>query len=133
MSVVEPTLVNQSDSTEVVPVIGQHAVGKRKRHFGVFAALGTFGRKHLARESIAAATTSMPLCLPCLSARGTAPGLVGQAFGLKELLFPGGEAEVSPAIGTLDCLVLKTHWMTSFFQYLVRVGHPILDMSLAES
>ena len=115
MSVVKPTLATQSDFTEVAAVISQPAIGKGKRHFGVFAALGACGRRRLAWEPVAVATTSMLLCLPRLSARGTALGLISIALGLKELLFPSGEAEVSPTIGTLNRLVLKTHWMTSFF------------------
>jgi hypothetical protein len=88
----------------------------------------------LAWESVAAATTSIPLCLPCLSARGAALGLISIALGLKELLFLSGEAEVGPAIGTLDRFVLKTHWMTSFLKtFSWGSGHPILDMNLVES
>ena len=34
-------------------------------------------------------------------------------LGLKELLLGSGEGEGSAAIGTLDGLILKTHWMTS--------------------
>jgi hypothetical protein len=49
------------------------------------------------------------------SALGTTPGLVGQTFRLKELLLPSGKSEDNSAIGTLNRLVLKTHWMTSFF------------------
>jgi len=37
------------------------------------------------------------------------------------------EGEVRPAIGTLDRLVLKTHWMTSSLVKLsLSSGHPIL-------
>jgi hypothetical protein len=45
----------------------------------------------------------------------TTPGLVGQTFRRKKLLLPGGKGEDNSAIGTLDGFVLKTHWMTSFF------------------
>ena len=113
---VKPALSTQSDFTVALATIDRPAVGRLKRHFGVSAALGAYGRKHLAREPIAVTTISVPLCLPCLSAWGTALGLISIALGLKELLFPGGEAEVSPTIGTLDRFVLKTHWMTSFFK-----------------
>jgi len=110
---VKPALSTQSDSTVTIAAIDRPAVGRLKRHLGVFAALGAYGRKHLAREPVAVTTISIPLCLPCLSAWGTALGLISIALGLKELLFPSGEAEVSPTIGTLDRFVLKTHWMTS--------------------
>jgi hypothetical protein len=115
MSMVKPTLASQSDLTEVTAVIGQPAIGKRKRHFGVFAAPGASGRKRLAWQPVAVTTTSVPFCLPCLPAGRTALGLISIALGLKELLFASGEAEVSPAISAVDCFVLKTHWMTSFF------------------
>ena len=75
----------------------------------------------------------MMLLSPGLSALTTTAGLVGQAFGGKELLFPGGKSEGSPTIGTLNRLILKTHWMTSFFKiFSWSLGHPILDMNLAE-
>jgi len=113
MSMVKPALSAQSDFTVALATIDRPAVGRLKRYFGVFAALGAYGSKHLAREPVAVTTISIPLCLPCLSAWGTALGLISIALGLKELLFPSGEAEVSPTIGTLDRFVLKTHWMTS--------------------
>jgi len=55
------------------------------------------------------------LLFPGFSAPKTTPGLVGQTFRRKILLFPGSEGEGSSTIGTLNRLVLKTHWMTSFF------------------
>jgi hypothetical protein len=39
---------------------------------------------------------------------GTALGLIGEAFRLEKLLFPGAEGKSNPTIGTLDGLVLKT-------------------------
>lgn len=39
--------------------------------------------------------------------RGATLGLVGKAFRLEELLFSAGEGKCSPAISTLDRLVLK--------------------------
>ena len=55
----------------------------------------------------------LSLGFPALS---TAPGLVGETFGREELLFPGSESEDSATVATLDRLVLKTHWTTSFFK-----------------
>jgi hypothetical protein len=46
-------------------------------------------------------------------ARGTALGLIGKASRLEELLLLSAENECSPTIGTLEILVLETHWMTS--------------------
>jgi len=111
---VKPALSTQSDFIVAIATIDRPAIGRLKRHFGVFAALGAYSRKHLARETVAVTTTSIPLCLPCLAAWGTALGLISIALGLEELLFLSGKAEVSPTIGTLDRFVLKTHWMTSF-------------------
>ena len=119
MSIVKPALSTQSDFIIAIATIDRPAVGRRKRHLGVFAALGACGRIHLAWEPIAVTTTSTPLCLLCLSAGRTALRLIGIALGLKELLVLSSEAEVSPTIGTLERFVFKTHWMTSFFQYLV--------------
>ena len=117
MSMVKPALSTQSDFTVTIATIDWPASGRRKRHFGLFAALGACGRKHLAWEPpVAATTTSIPLCLSCLSARRTALGLISIALGLKELLVLSGEAEVRPTIGTLERFVFKTHWMTSFFK-----------------
>ncbi len=56
----------------------------------------------------------MAFCFFCLAARGAALGLIGVASGLEKLLLLGTEGESSPAIETLDRLVLKVHWMTSF-------------------
>jgi hypothetical protein len=134
MLMVKPALSTLSDSIVAIATIDRPAIYRLKRHFGVFAALGAYDRKHLAWEPVAVTTTSIPLCLPCLSAWGTALGLISIALGLKELLFLSGEAEVSPTIGTLERFVLKTHWMTSFLKNFSRgLGHPILDMNLTES
>ena len=111
--VVKPALSTQSDFAVAIATIDWPAIGRLKRHLGLFAAIGAYGRKHLAWKPVAVTTISIPLCLPCLSAWRTALGLISIALGLKELLFLSGEAEVSPTIGTLDRFVLKTHWMTS--------------------
>ena len=68
MSMVKPALSTQSDFAVAIATIDWPAIERLKRHFGVFAALGAYGRKHLAWEPIAVTTTSIPLCLPCLSA-----------------------------------------------------------------
>jgi len=62
---------------------------------------------------VAIAATVRTPCFVGSAAWGTTLRLIGKAFSLKELLFPSSEGEVSPTIGTLDWLVLKTHWMTS--------------------
>jgi len=80
MSVVKPALSTQSDFTVAIATIDRPAVGRLKRHLGVSAAVGAYGGKHLAREPIAVTTTSVPLCLPRLSAWGTALGLISIAL-----------------------------------------------------
>jgi hypothetical protein len=134
MSVVKPALSTQSDFIVAISTIDRPAIGRLKRHFGVFAALSAYGRKHLAWETVVVITIFVPLCLPRLAARGTALGLISIAPGLKELLLFSTEGEVVPTIGTLDSFVLKTHWMTSFLKnFSWGLGHPILNMNLAES
>jgi len=68
MSVVKPALSIQPDFIVALATIDRPAVGRLKRHFGVFAALGAYGRKHLAWETVAVTTTSIPFYLPCLAA-----------------------------------------------------------------
>ena len=68
MFMVKPALSTQSDFTVAIATIDWPAIGRLKRHLGLFTALGAYGRKHLAWEPVAVATTSVPLCLPCLSA-----------------------------------------------------------------
>jgi hypothetical protein len=116
MHVVEIPLALSSWSDFVVAIatIDRSAVARLKRHFGVFAALGAHGGKHLARQPKAVTAVPVSLCFPCLAAWGTALGLIGIALGLKELLLLSAERKVSPTIGTLDRFFLKTHWMTSF-------------------
>jgi hypothetical protein len=112
---VKPALSTWSDLSVAIAAIDWPAIGRRKRHLGVFAALGACGGKHLAWTTVAVTTTATALCLPRLSARRTALGLISIALGLVELLFLSGEAEVGPTIGTLERFLLKTHWTTSFF------------------
>jgi hypothetical protein len=68
MSMRKPKLSSQSDFAVAVAAIDWPAVGRLERHFGVFATLSAYGRKHLARKPVAVTATSLPLCLPCLSA-----------------------------------------------------------------
>jgi hypothetical protein len=114
--VVKPALSSQSDFAVTIATIDRPAVGRLKRHFGIFAALGACGRKHFSWGPVAITTTSISLCLPCLAACGTALGIISVALGGKKLLFLSAESEGNPTIGTLDRFVLKTHWMTSFLK-----------------
>jgi hypothetical protein len=53
------------------------------------------------------------------AAEGTALWLLGKAFGLVEFLFSGGKSKRGAAIGTLEGLFLKSHWMISSLTDLV--------------
>jgi hypothetical protein len=86
--------------------------------FGGFTALGAGGGEHLTFGTESAAIT---FGLPCLTAFGTALGLIGIAFGLEEFLVFSAERKSSAAIGTRKGLVLKTHWMASSLKLLVSV------------
>ena len=68
MSIVTLALSTQSDFVVAISTIDRPAVGRLKRHFSVYAALGAYGRKHLAWETVAVTATCIPLCLPCLAA-----------------------------------------------------------------
>ena len=124
---VTPGLSTQSHFTVAIATIDRSTIPRLKRYFSIFAALGACCREHLASEPVAVATISVSLCLPCLAAWGTALGLISVALRLKKVLFLSAESEGSPTIGTLDRLVLKTHWMTSFLpNFSSSSGHPTL-------
>jgi len=105
-------LITLSDFTVAIATVNRPITTRFKGDFGVLAAFGTRHRKHLASGPVAASVT---LCFPCLAALRTALWLVNIAFGLEKLLFLNAESEGCPTIGALERLVLKTHWMTSFF------------------
>ena len=81
--------------------------------------------------AIAVATVSVLPCFPFLATWGTTLRLVSIASWRKLFLFLSAESEGSPTIGTLDRLVLKTHWMTpSLRNFSWSSGHPILEINL---
>ena len=100
-----------SDFSVAIATVHWPVTARFKRYFGVLAALGACRGKHLASGSVAA--VSVTLWLLCLAARGTALWLISIASGLEKLLLLNAESEGSPTIGTLERLVLKTHWMSS--------------------
>jgi hypothetical protein len=98
---------------EALAAIDGTAFAGLKGDFSVFTALGADRRVHLAGLAAAGAVT---LSFPGLPT-GRAPfGFVGVAFGLEELLLGGAEGKRRPAIGTLECLILKSQRMTSFLK-----------------
>jgi hypothetical protein len=92
-----------------------HDARMKTEAFEIHLFLLLFSTQHcpagVAGPAIGRATTLLPLGF---SAPRTTPGLVGQTSRRKKPLFPGRESEDSSAIGTLNRLVLKTHWMTSY-------------------
>jgi len=115
---VEPAPLSEwPDFVVALPAIYRSALSGLKRHFGVFATLGTDCREHLALRLLSVATvsvTSVALAFfSSLSTGGTAFGLVSITLGLEEILLRCTEDELSSAIAALQGLVIETHWMTS--------------------
>ena len=106
-------LATHSDFTIAIAAIHRPITARFEGYFGVLAALSAHYRKHLARGAVA--SVSITLRLPGLTTRRTALWVVGIAPGRKEFLLVSTESEGSSAVGTLDGLILKTHWMTSFY------------------
>jgi hypothetical protein len=102
-----------SDFTVAIATVHRSVTAGFKGYLGILTALGTFCREHLPLGSVARATVSITLCFPRLATGGATLGLIGITFGSEEFLLLSAEGKGSPAIGTLERLVLKTHWMTS--------------------
>jgi hypothetical protein len=100
--------------TEAIATVDRLVATWLKGYFGILATLSAYRRKHLAGGPVT--TVPMTLRLPGLATRHTAFGVVGVASGCKKLLLVSAEGEGSSAVGTLDGLVLKAHWMTSFYK-----------------
>jgi len=96
------SLSTRSHFTVAIVTVNRPVIAWFKGYFGVFATLSTYHREHLARGSIAVATTSIALSLPCLAAFGTTFGLVSITLGLEILLILSAVGELSPTIGTLE-------------------------------
>jgi hypothetical protein len=111
---VYPRLSTRSDFTVAIAAVNGLITAGLKGDFGAFAAFGAGCGEHLARGSVTAtAAGALAFRLSFLTAFRTALGLVGVAFRLEKLLVFSAKGESGSAIGTLDGLVLKTHWMTS--------------------
>jgi hypothetical protein len=107
----------RSHFTVTIAAVHRLVTAGFERYFGVLAALGALYWKHLAWGAVTSgATASVLLCFPFLATRGTPLWLVSIALGCEEFLLLSSESESSTAIGTLDRLVLKTHWMASFLR-----------------
>ena len=88
-------------------------------NLGILTTLGADRREHLPSWSIA--SVAVAFGSPYLPAGRATLRLVGVALGGEELLFARGEAKAGSAVGTLECLVLVLHKMTSSLEiWLVR-------------
>jgi hypothetical protein len=107
--------------TVTIAAVNRSVLSGLERHGSFLAAFSANRREHLAMAiasvSIAVAKA---LCFPCLTAFGTAFGLIGVASLLELLLFLGAKGKGITAIGTSEGLIFKTHWMTSSLNHLVR-------------
>jgi hypothetical protein len=103
----------QFDFAVAVATIYWPALTGLERYLGFLTTLGTCYREHLTPGPVAVAIIPVTLCFPGFTAGGAALGLVGIALGLEELLLFSAEGKVGSTIGTVELLVLKTHWMTS--------------------
>src|SRR4030042_2269078 len=106
---VKPALSASSDFTVAIATVHRFVTVRFKGYLGILTTLGTFYREHLPLGSVARATVSITLWFPRLATGGAALGFIGVASGLEKLLLLNAEGKGSPAIGTLDRLVLKTH------------------------
>jgi hypothetical protein len=126
LSQTNSTLPAYPDFVVAITAIHRSTLTGLERYFSVLATIRAHCREHLASRSvtiaiisIAVATVSVLACFPCLAAFGATLGLVSITSRLELFLFLSAEGETSPAVGTVECLVLKTHWMTSSLTNLV--------------
>jgi hypothetical protein len=115
--------------TVAITAINRSALTGFEGYGSFLAAIGAYRRVHLTPGCVAVAAISVAITavavarrLPCLTAFGAAFGLVGIASRLEQLLFLSAEGKSITAIGTFEGLVLKTHWMASSLNDLVRVS-----------
>ena len=89
-----------SDLAVTIAAINRFVATRLEGNFGSFAALGTSGGEHLTFGAKGTAAASEPLGLPCLTALGTALGLISIALCLEEFLVFSAERKRSTTIGT---------------------------------
>lgn len=125
------SLAALSDLGVATAAVDRPVPSRFEGHLSFATTLGTDCGEHLAPWSVAAA--SRALCFPCFTAGRAALGFVGIASGCVELLLSRSEDKRRSTIGTLERLVRKAHWMTSFlFHSWLKFGHPTLLMNPKE-
>jgi hypothetical protein len=99
------------DFTVAIATVNRSVPTRFEWYFGILATIGTNRGKHLALgpKAIAIVSVSISLWLPCLTAFGTALGLVNITLGFVKLLIFSAVRESNATIGTLEFFVLKTH------------------------
>jgi len=104
----------QPDLVIATAAIDWSAFSRRKGHFGFLAAIGAHHRVHLSPGIIARRAVTSGSAQS--AAKRASLRLIGIASGGEPLLLLGAEGVTESAVGTLEQLVHKTHWMTSFLQ-----------------
>jgi hypothetical protein len=109
----KPVLSAYSDFIVAIAAIYWPAAAGLEWYLSIFTTLSTRCREQLPLWPVpvttAAVSVSITFCFPCLAARGTTLGLVGEALGREEFLLFSSEGKVCPTIGTLECFFLKAH------------------------
>jgi len=98
-----------------VTAIYRSVTARLERHFCGLAARRACYCEHLVLTGRTPATRPRPSL--CLTARGTALGLIKIAPGLEEFLLTGAECERRSTIAARECLVFETHRMASSLRY----------------
>jgi len=98
-------------SAEALAAVYGSTIARLKRYFALATTLCTYSGKHLPRL-VAFGIGSLGSAVA--AARRAPLGVVRIALGGEELLLFDSEDELGAAVCTLQRLVNKSHWMTSF-------------------
>jgi hypothetical protein len=101
-----------------VTAIYWSAFTRFKWYFGLFTALSTSYREHLAAGFCIGAYT---LSSSCLAASWAPLRFIGVTFRLEEFLFGGIKRESGATFDTLELLVFESHQRTSSLKYWLEV------------
>ena len=116
------------DFIVAIAAIDWPVISRLEGHFCVLATLSTHYGKHLTPRCVATKAIGVGVpCPPGLAAGRTTPRLIGVTSSGEAFLFTSAEGEGSATLRTLEFLVHKTHWMTSFLYIL---GQSLVTQSL---